>query len=223
MPVQGAAERGAVVAREPVLMRHEQAMERARRGEIRLSWKYPVHAGLRLREVATSLRQADYALLLNNYDCQYAIRKLGVAENRVGTYHPGIEHFFLGRPQPTPRGAGEALRVAQIGRYTLYKGAPYAAAALKRVMRRHREVSVTFLGTGCPPSAVLADFPADLRERVAVVSWYERRRLPALLESHHVKGDSTRLRAGVRLPQAGVVELPQYRPIAGFRSCRSAR
>jgi hypothetical protein len=46
---------------------HLENLEEARRGNLHLSWKYPLyHGGFRLWEVATSIRYADLVLLLNH-------------------------------------------------------------------------------------------------------------------------------------------------------------
>ncbi len=71
----------------------------AKMGEVRLSWKYPLyHGSYRLWEVATSLRQADMALLLNRYDRDYAVTKLHVEPERARIVAMGILKTFIGLP-----------------------------------------------------------------------------------------------------------------------------
>jgi glycosyltransferase involved in cell wall biosynthesis len=165
--------------------------EEAARGGIELSWKYPLYwGGWKLKEVADSLRLADLCLFLNVDEYAYAIEHLGVAEDRARIVDNGIPEDLLGLPLNL--GAeNDPVRIAHIGSYLPLKGVRYAAAALTEVLERHPEVSVSFLGPGCAPERVLADFPAGVHPRVAVVSKYRREELPDLLAGHAVVVSAT--------------------------------
>jgi glycosyltransferase involved in cell wall biosynthesis len=163
----------------------------AARGGIDLSWKYPLYwGGWKLKEVADSLRLADLCLFLNVEERAYAIEELGVEEARTRVVDNGIPEDLIGLPLRL--GAAEdPVRIAHIGSYIPLKGVRYAAAALAEVLERHPEVSVSFLGPGCPPERVLADFPAAVHPRVKVVPRYRREELPALLAGHAVVVSAT--------------------------------
>ena len=170
-------------------MAHLERVKDARAGRAELSWKYPLYyGGLRLWEVARSLRQADLAFFLNRYDRDYAVASLGVAAEHAHVIPNGLPDYFLGAAPPElGRPVAGPLRIAQVGSYIERKGVRYGAPALSAVMERHPDVSVTFLGPGCPAERVLSDFPEGVRDRVRVVPSYSRRDLPALLADHHIK------------------------------------
>jgi glycosyltransferase involved in cell wall biosynthesis len=158
--------------------------EEAARGGLELSWKYDLYwGGWRLKEVADSLRLADLCLFLNDDEHAFAIERLGVAPERARIVDNGIPDDLLGLPLDL--GAAEdTVRFAHVGSYLPLKGVRYATAALAEVLERHPGASVSFLGPGCAPERVLADFPAAVRPHVAVVSKYRREELPGLLAGH---------------------------------------
>jgi glycosyltransferase involved in cell wall biosynthesis len=142
------------------------------------------HGGLRLREVADSLRRSDLSIFTNRDDLEYAVDRLGVARARSAVSHNGLPAPLLGLPLPRPPANG--LRVAHIGTYAERKGARYAAAALADLLAKHRDVRVSFVGARVPPEQILAALPESVRERVVVVPSYRHEELPTLLEGHHV-------------------------------------
>jgi glycosyltransferase involved in cell wall biosynthesis len=164
---------------------HEQRVREARAGNVKLSWRYPLYyGGLRLWEVAASLRGADAVFLLNNEDRSFATAHLGVAPERAHVVRNGIPRTFLGQPRPVA--ADGEPRLAQVGQYTLGKGVRYGATALTEVLRGHSDMRISFLGTACPRDAVLRDFPTELHDRIEVVPSYSRDDLPRLLEGHEL-------------------------------------
>jgi glycosyltransferase involved in cell wall biosynthesis len=190
---------------------HLEILAEARQGNLDLSWKYPLyHGGLRLWEVAQSFRTCDLALLLNQYDADYAMHQLGVDSDRVQIVANGIPQRFLNLPfEPTPsdsqhggsplapetttapqerlcQGNG-ALRIAQVGSYIPRKGIGYGVPALNQILRQHPQVIMSFLGTGCPESQVHADFDPVVRDRVKVAPHYDHELLPSLLQGHQIK------------------------------------
>jgi glycosyltransferase involved in cell wall biosynthesis len=163
----------------------------AARGGIDLSWKYPLYwGGWKLKEVADSLRLADLCLFLNVEEHDFAIEELRVDPARARIVDNGIPEDLLGLPLDLGE-PDEPVRIAHIGSYIPLKGVRYATAALGEVLERHPEVSVSFLGPGCPPQRVLADFPAAVQPRVKVVSRYRREELPGLLAGHAVVVSAT--------------------------------
>lgn len=164
-------------------------LEEKQRGNLRLSWKYPLyHGGFRLWEVATSLRYADLALFSNRHDSQYAIEKLGVKPERTRIFANGIPEAFLNLTfEPTPEAGDSTIGIAQVGTYILRKGIHYGATALNTILTRYPQVKVSFLGTGCPEAKVYADFDPTVRDRILVVPSYSRETLPTLLHGHQIK------------------------------------
>ena len=130
---------------------HLEYLEEARRGNLRLSWKYPLYrGGIRLWEAATSMRCADVVLLLNQRDRQYVIDHLGIHPDRAHIVPNGIPDQYLNLPfEPTPA-QGEPLRIAQVSSYILRKGIQYGTPALNRILHRYPQVEVSMLGTERP-------------------------------------------------------------------------
>ena len=168
---------------------HLEQLEEARRGNRRLSWKYPLYrGGFHLWEVATSLRRADLALFLNRYDLEYATKKLNVRPERARIVANGIPEGFLNLPfEGTPIAQDTPVRIAQVGSYIARKGVKYAAPAVNAILARHPWAHMTFLGTGCSADQVLADYEPSVRSRIKVVPRYVHAELPALLQGHHIK------------------------------------
>ena len=167
---------------------HLEILAEARRENLQLSWKYPLyHGGLRLWEVAQSLRAGDLALLLNQADADYAIHQLGVDPDRVEIVANGIPAEFLNLPLvATPR-RDEPIRIAQVGSYIDRKGIRYGVPAIDRLLQDHPQVMMSFLGTGCSQARVHADFDPSVRDRVMVTPHYNHERLPSLLQGHQIK------------------------------------
>ena len=168
---------------------HLEYLEEARRGNLHLSWKYPLyHGGFRLWEVATSIRNADLVLLLNHPDTEYVVEKLGVNSEQTGIVANGIPEEFLNLPfELMEKAEYSAICIAQVGNYIARKGIEYGAVALNSILTRYADVKVSFLGTGCSEAEVHADFEPAVRDRVRVVPRYQHETLPELLRGHHIK------------------------------------
>jgi glycosyltransferase involved in cell wall biosynthesis len=161
--------------------------EDARRGDVDLSWKYPLYyGGFRLWEVARSLRRSDLDLFLNTADLEYAVTKLGVSRERAKLTVNGLDPRFLSLPLDLGDEHDE-IRIAQVGSYIPRKGIAYGAAALDQVLRSHPSVRVTFFGTQAAEDQVRNDFDPDVRDRVEVVPTFNRDDLPTLLRGHQIK------------------------------------
>jgi glycosyltransferase involved in cell wall biosynthesis len=165
---------------------HRTTLNEAKSGRLTLSWKYPLyHGGFRLWEVATALRRSDLALFLNRAERDHAVERLGLPGERARVVPNGVRSSFLGQPffDLPPEGS---VRIAQIGSYIERKGVAYGMPALASVLSRHRDVSISFLGTGCGEERVLADLHPAVHGQVRVVPAYPRDELPRLLEGHHI-------------------------------------
>lgn len=168
---------------------HERLVQEARRGAVKLSWKYPLyHGGFRLWEVTRSLRSADIVLLLNAADGAYVGRHLAVPSHKVRIVRNGVPESFLGQAlQIASPGTNQSITIAQVGSYRAMKGIAYGSKALSNILRRHPHLRVRFLGTLAPAELVLRDFHADVRERIAVIPRFAHDELPALLAGCQIK------------------------------------
>jgi glycosyltransferase involved in cell wall biosynthesis len=165
---------------------HEQILEQAKDGMLKLSWKYPLYNGsVLLWKAATSFRVADFCFMLNRYDADIVRERLGVAAERVKLVPNGIPDEFIGLPFEALR-EGEVPGVAFVGSYLERKGIKYGVPALDAVMRRSTELRAIFLGTGCSVEKVLADFSLEVRDRVRVVPSFAKLDLPGLLTGYHI-------------------------------------
>ncbi len=189
----GLTRRGVPDAREPLLTcrshglaqiatRHHR--EEVLRGNLELSWKYPIYwGGIRLREEASALRGADLSLMLNGEEERVGIEQLGLDAARIRIVDNGLSDEFLGRRLPALEPA-RGFRIAHIGSYLPHKGVHYSAAALAGILRSHPSADVTYFGTGSNSDQVRGAFPTALLSRVSVVPAYSRDELPKLLNGH---------------------------------------
>jgi len=171
-------------------LHHIDELETARRKKLRLSWKYPLYRGsVRLWEVATSICNADLVYLLNRQEAKFVTEHLGVQPERINIFPNGIPETFLNLPfQPISEAKGSVIRIAQVGTYIPRKGIQYGAPALNRILLRHPQVHISFLGTGRQTiEDVHADFEPVVRDRVRVVQRYPHEMLPTLLKEHQIK------------------------------------
>lgn len=168
---------------------HLEYLEEARRGNLHLSWKYPLyHGGFRLWEVASSIRNADLVLLLNHPDAEYVVDNFGVNSEQTEIVPNGIPEEFLNLPfEPMEMAENSPICIAQVGNYIARKGIEYGAVALNAILARYADVKVSFVGTGCPEAEVHADFEPAVRDRIRVVPRYQHEALPELLRGHHIK------------------------------------
>jgi glycosyltransferase involved in cell wall biosynthesis len=167
---------------------HRALREDVRRGHTTVSRRYGLYrGGLRLWEVGRSLRVADGVIFLNSKERDLAVDELGVDASRTAVIPNGLRESLLGLPlEPTPP-PGEAVGVAIVATYIPLKGIAYVRDAVGSLLVRRDDVCVTFLGTGCPPEHVFADFGTDFDGRIGVVPSYARGELPNLLHGHHIK------------------------------------
>lgn len=171
---------------------HLQYLEDARRGNLRLSWKYPLYRGsIMLWEAATSLRCADLAFLLNRQDAKYVIEHLGVKPERVHIFPNGIPEAFLNQRFEPIEAENSVIRIAQVSTYIPRKGVEYSAPAINAILARYPQVQMTFLGTECREcpdlEMVYANFDPAVRDRIKVIPRYSHEALPTLLKGHHIK------------------------------------
>jgi Glycosyltransferase len=166
----------------------EQARAAAQRGELKLSWKYPLyHGGWRLHEVARSLRMADLGLFLNQGDRDFAISRLKVDTAHCEIVPNGLTPAFLQQPLSVVPDASAPLRVAMIGGYLHRKGFSYAFGALGRLLERYSVLEVGFLGVGKGNAPKIQEELSDTgRGRVNFVESYAHEDLPKLLQNFHV-------------------------------------
>ncbi len=167
---------------------HLEYLEESQRGHLKLEWKYPLYRGsIRLWEVATSMRQSDLVLLLNQRDRDYVVEQLGVHPDRAHIVANGIPETMLNLPfEPTPA-EHEPIRIAQVSSYIVRKGIQYGTPALNAILKRYPKIEVSLFGTECSADQVYADFDPEVRDRVTVIPYYENHKLPELLKGHHIK------------------------------------
>ncbi|NUN64428.1 glycosyltransferase family 4 protein [Pseudanabaena biceps] len=165
---------------------HLQLLEEVKRGNMKLSWKYPLyHGGFRLWEVDNSLRLANLVLLLNDYDLEYSVKQLKVDRDRTQIVKNGISDTLLNLPMPKILDNSK-IRIAHIGSYIPRKGIHYSVPALNSILKNFPNVEVTFLGTIVPKERVLADFDPAITDRIHVVPTYQNSELPHLLAEHSI-------------------------------------
>ncbi len=167
-----------VVARTPDAVRHPaETRPRAR--------AYVYSFGLRLKEVEWSIRQSDMVLLLNRSDQSFARTRFGVPPT-YRIVRNGVDKAVLAGPAPAYVPLGEPLCIAQIGRFTGWKGIHYSVPALRAFLDLHPGSRALFLGTGVPDAVIFEAFPKELRDRIDVRRRYDNAQLPELLSGAHI-------------------------------------
>ncbi|HEY9771536.1 MAG TPA: glycosyltransferase family 4 protein [Coleofasciculaceae cyanobacterium] len=168
---------------------HIENLEESARGNLNLSWKYPLyHGGFRLWEVKSSIKDADLTLMLNSRDRDYADCELEIASEKLTIVPNGIPEEFINLPwENTLMSPKETIRIAQVGSFIDRKGIKYSIPALNHILDRFDNVEMTFVGTGCAEDLILSNFSADIRHKIKVVPHYNHQALPNLLKAHHIK------------------------------------
>ena len=168
---------------------HLENLEESARGNLSLSWKYPLyHGGFRLWEVQTSIKNANLTIMSNSRDRDYACKELGIAPEKLTIMPNGVPEEFINLPRSnTPQSTDATIGIAQVGSFIERKGIKYSIPALNNILQRFDNVKVSFLGTGCAASNVLENFSADVRHKVTVIPNYSREALPDLLKDHQIK------------------------------------
>lgn len=168
-------------------LRHERTVEHARNEGEQVRWRYWVYrGGWRLKEVQKAIEGSDLTFVLNEDERQYVVNKMGIPEERVRLTANGLRDELLEVARKANAGEGPRSDIAYIGNYRPMKGTKYGAAALTAQMRAHPDLRASYIGTGVPREQVLADFPAELHERIATIDHYNRPDLPSILEGHGI-------------------------------------
>jgi glycosyltransferase involved in cell wall biosynthesis len=156
-------------------------------GSYNVSWKYPIyHGGIRLWQVALTIRNADKALFLNNYDLEYAVKHLRLQSKKAVRVANGLSSEFLNLKFSSRDINSSTIRIASIGRFTSQKGIHYGCPALNEALLKHRNVEVSFLGTGSSQQEVLDHFDIKVHPRITVMSKYRHETLPSILKDHQI-------------------------------------
>lgn len=162
--------------------RQLRAEAKDRRRRLRKRY-YVYHGGIRLWEVAQSLRLADAAVLLNASDRRFAIDELRAEECKVAVIPNGLPDTFF---EPIPYRDGSNLEIAFIGTWSERKGVDVLPPMLELLHRRNIEVRLKTLGTGLATDAVLSHFPQHLHTRIANVPAYRNDELIELLHQSSI-------------------------------------
>ena len=154
--------------------------EGAAAGELSLRRRYRLyHGGLRLREVAASMRAADAVLVLNDAEAAYALDELGIDAARIWRTAPA----HLGASAVLDRAPSRDVLV--LGDATWRKGGDVASRVVESVLRCSPDATASWAGLSAP-DALGAELGADVRGRVEVSGRYGSAQLAGLLADHRV-------------------------------------
>jgi glycosyltransferase involved in cell wall biosynthesis len=152
---------------------------RGEKGPLRSRISVPL---TRLAPTRVGLRHASAVLVPSTADREYLIKTLRLAPSLVVFAPTGVAPAFF-ELVPT---ASPSIGLIFVGSWIDRKGTPELVAAWRLLSPRHPDIHLTLAGTGIPTEQVLADFPADARQRVNVYAKVDRQRLEQLLASHHI-------------------------------------
>ena len=151
----------------------------ARRGELTLRRRYALyHGGWRLNEVRRTLQISDAVLVLNAAEREY-VAALGVAPSSVIVTAP-----LMGAGYCTTPDATSDMRVLVAGGTQWRKGGFDNGAVIAELLRRNRDVRVTWLGVSTSTLAQYVD-EEDL-DRVSAVPSFAPEEAAELLSHHRV-------------------------------------
>ncbi|MGB7414812.1 MAG: glycosyltransferase family 4 protein [Thermosynechococcaceae cyanobacterium] len=162
-------------------------------GNLEFGWKYPFyHGSIHQWEEKYTLIHTDMLYMLNSQEAEYATKTLQIESSKVYVFPNGIPEDFLGLPlEATPLSQDETIRIAQVGTFTQRKGVQFCVPALNRVLKRHKNVEMSFVGTELNghgvEDAIYAEIDESIRDRVHVIPYYKHESLPTLLQGHHIK------------------------------------
>lgn len=179
------------VGRRSVLTTRSQGLEHVvdqhlREGGAMLNWRYPIyHGGLRLWEVARSLKLSDHCVFTNAEDRDYARDRFRLSDGRLSVIPNGIGADFF-KHHDVPLVDQGPIRLAFVGSWIPRKGIGMLVETLCALAETNLDFEVSLLGTIAQSSVVLANFPHSLRSRITVDSLYRNADLPRKLVGHHV-------------------------------------
>ena len=122
-----------------------------------------------------AVRKADGVICSNAEDLRYLLAA-GVDEARLVEVPSGIASEFL---EAEPDWTRDPRSVLFVGTWILRKGVVDLVPATVAVLRRELRARLTLAGCGLPGERVLAEFPSDVRDRIAV--------MPLSSEREHVE------------------------------------
>lgn len=179
--------RAAVITRSHGLehLGHLARVAASQQGELALRRRYFLyHGGLRLHQVARSLRIADAVIFLNDHERTWAIDHLGVTPDRAVTGRNGLADELVGLPEPVPPPPGGGIGIAVMGGFSFRKGSATAAAVLTRFLADHHDSHAKWYGA--EPEVVRGALRPEVRDRVEIVREYQVPDLPLLLRDLQV-------------------------------------
>jgi glycosyltransferase involved in cell wall biosynthesis len=165
----------------------DDLVEQARQGRIRLSWKFPLyHGGYRLWEIQRSYASADLSVFLSQWERDYAVEHMALDLRKTAVVDNGVRDEILGRKfHPKNTSADGKFRIVLLGSYLPHKMG-IAPVALDRLLERHQNLEISFLGTGAPKERILTDFRETLHSRITVIPRFQNHELPELLRCYHL-------------------------------------
>jgi glycosyltransferase involved in cell wall biosynthesis len=148
-------------------------------GELALRRRYRAyHGGLRLWEVARSLRAADGALLLNEAEVQFATTSLHLARERIWTTAPVRRALRVETRAPR-------RDVLVLGPCSWRKGGDLSVRVLDALLRSDPARTASWWGLD-EPAAPASELSGDVADRVELGASYDEPRLVELLATHRV-------------------------------------
>jgi glycosyltransferase involved in cell wall biosynthesis len=110
-----------------------------------------------------SIRAADMAVFLSNWDAQEVVRRGWRHSEGVAAVNPGVDPFFTAENAVGPR-----RDVVFVGTFYHRKGRDIVVAVMARLLAEQPSLGLTLCGVGMPAEQALSFFDAPLRSRVTV-------------------------------------------------------
>ena len=182
-PVCAAAGVPFVVAFHGLEPLYHQALCALTRGNGRLSRRYRfLQERLMPRYLQRACKQAALVTCLNRTERAEIERRGWAAPERIRITRHGVGDDFFATTSPV----SATLRLLFVGQWLEMKGIDALSRAAGRLLGSHPDLRLTCAGTLTPASAVLARFPAGVRDRVDVLPRVSQAELVDLYARSHI-------------------------------------
>ena len=156
--------------------------EGARKGEIRLRWRYHLyHGGWRLWEVRRSFTKADVVIVPNVTESEFLVRKWRITPSKILISPPPAGASFAVNCERQ----GTGTRVLVAGGNQWRKGSTEHLGIVREILARRDDVTVTWMGLE-NPNALGIELPESSANRLSTYDPQTGESMASLFDRHEI-------------------------------------